>query len=95
MIWTCNKCTGPCCSTCPHWTTFKADLNEFGQLCWIINKPAKTAVFLILTITIKDSRITTHTYQKQMKLFLYLLGPSAHPHGTIKVTIYGMFHRYR
>ena len=94
-IWICDKCTGPCCSTCPNWTAFKADLNGFGQLRWTINEPAKTAIFLDLTITIEDSRIITRTYQKPMNLFLYLPGPSAHPHGTIKGTIYGMLRRYR
>ncbi len=95
MIWICNKCTGPCCSTCPNWTAFKADLNGFGQLRWTINELAKTAVFPDLTNKIEDSRITTRTYQKHMNMFLYLPGPSAHPHVTIKGTIYDMLRHCR
>ena len=95
LIWICDDCDGPCCSTCPNWNGFKHDLNGFGQLRWTIAEPSKKAVFLDLSISIEGGSIVTRTYQKPMNLFLYLTGSSAHPHGTIKGTIFGLLRRYR
>ncbi|KAL7525968.1 hypothetical protein ACHAWF_003915, partial [Thalassiosira exigua] len=76
------------------WKQFQAELNDFGVLRWTVNKPSKQCVFLDLSIKIDGSRIVTRTYQKPTKLALYLPGPSAHPAGMIKGTIFGLLRRY-
>ena len=72
-------------------------MNNFvgGKLKWIIEEPSREMSFLDITIKINVcNRIKTRTYQKPMNLFLYLPGPSAHPHGCIKGTIHGLLRRY-
>ena len=93
-IWICNQCKRCTPPICPHWKAFKAKVNSYGQLRWEFTKPSKECVFLDLTIKIEDGRIVTRTYQKPMNLFLYLPGPSAHPHGCIKGTIHSLLRRY-
>ena len=50
--------------------------------------------FLDLTISIKNGRIETKTYQKELNLYLYPPPASAHPRNCIKGTIYGLICRY-
>ena len=47
-----------------------------------------------MTITIKNNRITTKTFEKKINLHLYILQHSAHPHGCFKGLVEGMIRRY-
>ena len=73
------------------WLDFKRDLNHFGILTWEINEPSLLVDFLDLTISIKNGRVETRTFQKELNLYLYLPPASAHPRNCIKGTIYGLF----
>ena len=54
-----------------------------------------TVNFLDLTLTIKNGRIVTNTYQKAMNLHLYIPPISAHPTSCFKGLIVGNFLRFR
>ncbi|KAL7550561.1 hypothetical protein ACHAWF_013783, partial [Thalassiosira exigua] len=86
-IWICDTCRSACC---PHFDAFTAALNDFGLLRWTVDKLSKKCTFLDLNIEIEGKRIVTSTYQKPLNLYLYLPGPSAHPEGCIKGTIFGL-----
>ena len=75
------------------WKEFCADL-KFGRLTWKVTKPSRHAIFLDLNLYIVGKRIITSTYQKELNLYLYLPGSSAHTLGMIKGTIYGQLLRY-
>lgn len=83
-----------CCETEQPWINFCRDLQTFGLLRWDISKLSTSVTFLDLNITIEHNEIKTATYQKEMNLYLYLPGSSAHPNGTIKGTIYGQMLSY-
>jgi len=55
---------------------------------------ATTVNFLDLTLTIKDNRLVSKTYQKTMNLYLYIPFASSHSQGCIKCIIYGLFNIY-
>ena len=44
----------------------------------------KNVDFLDLTITIKDGKVMTKTFQKAMNLYLYIPSQSVHPDGMMK-----------
>ena len=64
-VWTGNVTT--------DWDLFYKDVNDFGILKWDIAnddlRPSTSVNFLDLTISIKDGKIVTKTYQKAMNLF--------------------------
>lgn len=87
-IWTGNTTT--------DWSTFCDDVNNFGILTWDIEEQQLTSSvdFLDLTLSIKENKIVSRTFQKKMNLYLYIPPMSAHPSGCIKGTIYGLVRRY-
>ena len=62
-----------------EWSSYKADLNNFGILTWEVSDLSTSVDFLDLTLSIENGRIVSKTYQKPMNLFLYLPPSSAHP----------------
>jgi hypothetical protein len=76
------------------WLDFKWDLNHFGILTWEINEPSLLVDFLDLTISIKNGRVETKTFQTEVNPYLYLPPASAHPQNCTKGTIYGLICRY-
>lgn len=60
------------------WDQFKEQLNNFGSLKWNIEHLCTSKTFLDLHITIKEDPITTTTYQKLVKLYLYIPPLTAH-----------------
>jgi hypothetical protein len=70
------------------WKAFCKDLS-FGRLTWKVTRPSRHAIFLDLNLYIVRRQIKTTTYQKELNLYLYLPGSSAHMLGMIKGTIYG------
>jgi hypothetical protein len=70
------------------WKAFCKDLS-FGRLTWKVTRPSRHAIFLDLNLYIVRRQIKTTTYQKELNLYLYLPGSSAHTLGMIKGTIYG------
>ena len=61
------------------WLAFKRDLNHFGILTWEINEPSLSVDFLDLTISIKNGRVETKNFQKELNLYLCKPPASAHP----------------
>jgi hypothetical protein len=76
------------------WEGFSASLNSFGLLRWDIDEPSSSINYLDLTITIKDRRIITRTYQKEMNLYQYLPPHSSHPQSTQRGMIYSLMRTY-
>jgi hypothetical protein len=76
------------------WEAFKACINNWGSLTWVIEEPSTTTNFLDLTLTITDSRISTATFQKPIYLYLYIPPTSAHPPSCFKGLIVGELRRY-
>jgi hypothetical protein len=76
------------------WENFKKQLNSFGALQWNIEDLTTTTTFLDLTISIKDQKIHTRTFQKDLNLYLYIPPISAHPTSCFKGLITGELSRY-
>ena len=66
----------------------------FGFLKWEFNEPASSVDFLDLTITIKNGKIVTKTYQKPNNAYQYIPPHSAHPSGLINGVIYSLLRTY-
>jgi len=73
---------------------FKAKLNSWGSLKWVVQNPTKRIQFLDLDLLLDNSRITMETYQKPMNLYLYIPPLSAHPPSCFKGLIFGEIRRY-
>jgi len=76
------------------WSNFKNSLNQFGSLRWNIETPTTSTTFLDLSLTLKDGRITTTTYQKPLNLYLYIPPLSAHPPSCLKGLVTSEIYRY-
>jgi len=57
------------------WTNFKEEINNWGNLSWKVEDLSQQTVFLDLSIQIKNFRIQTKTFQKDMNLYLYTPPP--------------------
>ena len=64
--WVRDQCKSMKCS---HWKDF-VNSTPFGTFTWTIGKQV---VFLDMTVSIENGRITTSSNQKPMNLYLYLL----------------------
>jgi len=76
------------------WSHFKQKLNTFGSLTWNVEPLTSSTTFLDLTITIKNNKLNTATYQKPLNLYLYIPPLSAHPSSCIKGLLTGELNRY-
>jgi len=76
------------------WSNFKNSLNQFGSLRWNVETPTTSTTFLDLSLTLKDGRITTTTYQKPLNLYLYIPPLSAHPPSCLKGLVTSEIYRY-
>ena len=72
---------------------FKWFMNKYGSLRWKFTEPAKTIDFLDVTLSIKNKRIETSLFEKELNLHLYLPPSSAHPPGVLKGLVHGMIYR--
>jgi len=77
-----------------NWQEFKVKLNQFGTLKRNIEELTKHTNFLDLQISIKDNKIHTKTFQKDMNLYTYIPPLSAHPNSCFKGLITGEILRY-
>jgi hypothetical protein len=75
------------------WNRFKARLSDFHGLIWETEPRSLSTIFMDLTITIHDSKITTSLYSKPLNLYLYLPPQSSHPPGVLSGLISGMIFR--
>jgi hypothetical protein len=76
------------------WKRFKNKLNSWGNLEWIIEEPSTKTTFLDLQIELKDNKIYTSTFQKDLNLYLYIPPCSAHPPSCLKGLISGELRHY-
>jgi hypothetical protein len=76
------------------WTAFTETLNSWGKLKWVIQNPSPNSTFLDLNMSIKNSKIITSTFQKDLNLYLYIPPCSAHPPSCLKGLIFGELQRY-
>mmetsp|Transcript_18789 Transcript_18789/g.39384 ORF Transcript_18789/g.39384 Transcript_18789/m.39384 type:complete len:179 (+) Transcript_18789:2350-2886(+) len=60
-----------------QWNNFKQETYNFGILQWEFDNLSREINFLDLTITIKNNKITTKTYQKDLNLYQYISPISA------------------
>jgi hypothetical protein len=72
------------------WNAFKAALNNWGTLEWVIEEPFLKTTFLDLNISIEKGAIITST----MNLYLYIPPSSAHPPSCLKGLIAGELRHY-
>ena len=64
-----------------------------GMDCkWILQGPFVDLEFMDLTIAVKENRITTTLFEKQLNIYLYIPPHSARPPGVINEIIYGQIH---
>ena len=66
---------------------------RIGKLRWTFTEPSNKAVFLDMTITLSEGRLSTRLYEKALNLYLYLPPHSAHPPGVLRGLITGMIMR--
>jgi hypothetical protein len=78
-----------------EWEEFKTILNSWGKLRWVVSERSLQTDYLDLTLTLKNGRISSKTFQKAMNLYLYLPPCSAHPTSCLKGLIVGNFLRFR
>lgn len=71
-----------------NWTAFKSIVNN-GGLTWEFTPLSKTIVFMDMTISIDDGRITTALYAKPLALYLYIPPHSCHAPGVNTGLIFG------
>jgi hypothetical protein len=71
-----------------QWKNFKTQLNSFGSLNWNVEPLMTSSTFLDLTITIKNDKLHTKTYQKPLNLYLYIPPLSSHPFSLITGEMY-------
>jgi hypothetical protein len=71
-----------------EWTRFKKLINSMG-LSWEFTDRSTSAIFMDLTITIKNGRISTSIYSKPLSLHLYIPPHSCHAPGIAKALIFG------
>ena len=81
-------------STPDAWNNFKLDVNNFWILEWDIEEPSDSVDFLDLTISLKNRRITTKTYQKALNLYQYLTPTSNHPPRMMRGIIHSLLSKY-
>jgi hypothetical protein len=71
-----------------EWTSFTTLINSMG-LSWEFTDRSTTAIFMDLTITIENGRISTSIYSKPLSLHLYIPPHSCHAPGIAKALIFG------
>lgn len=76
-----------------HWTDFVQSFDGFGKLKWDFSSLSTSAVFLDLSLSVRDGRIHVALYEKPQNLYLYIPPISCHPPGFIKGLILGGRHR--
>ena len=76
------------------WKKFEQDLNNFWILKWELEDPCQQLDYLDVTLTLKDGKISSKSYQKPTSLYQYICPNSAHPPWVIKGVIFSMLKRY-
>ena len=74
---------------------YKEFLQEtsFGLLRWEATEPTDTVIFLDVSVTLHQGRLSNRLYEKALNLYLYLPPSSAHPPGVLAGLITGMILR--
>ena len=80
--------------TANAWESFQQDTNDFCILIWEFKELATSVDFLDLTISIKQIKIATNTYQKKLNLYQYIMPRSNHPPGMMQGIIYSLMQNY-
>ena len=75
------------------WKTFGNLLNGYHGLKWDISVPTRSVDYMDLTVHVRNGRIYTDLYEKELNLYLYIPPLSAHPPGTISGLVLGNCYR--
>lgn len=75
------------------WEELQKDFDSFGKLRWDFSPLSKTVNFLDININIRNNRLHTTLYEKELNLYLYIPSFSYHPPGMLKSIIYGAANR--
>jgi len=62
---------------------------QLHHLQWVVNTPTNCVNYLDITLSIKEGRVTSTLFEKNLHLYLYLPCASAHPPGVLKGLIAG------
>jgi hypothetical protein len=91
-IWTCHE--DPVQDEA-RWLLFRARLNDWHGLQWIVSGRSNCVNFLDLTLTLRGATISCTLFEKAQNLHLYLPPRSAHPPGMLFGVIAGTIFRAR
>ena len=75
------------------WNRFKERINLESGLTWDFSELSQQVVFLDMIVSLKEDRITTTLYEKELNLHLYIPPFSAHPPGLLPGIVYGSLFR--
>ena len=76
------------------WSEFETDLSNFGVLKFGIGRTLLMPGFFDVTLTLKDGKISSKTYQKPTSLYQSICQSSAHLPWAIKGIIFRKLKRY-
>ena len=76
-----------------RWAQFQSSITGFHGLEWIFSNRVTSVNYLDLTISIRDNKIHTTLFEKELNLYLFIPPHSAHPPGVLTGLVLGNCHR--
>ena len=75
------------------WTQFTAGIGNYDGLKWVWESHVQSIDYLDIVISIRDLKLHTTLFEKDLNLYLYIPLHSAHPPGVLTGLILGNCHR--
>ena len=76
-----------------QWSKFTGDIGNYDGLKWVWHSHVQSLDYLDIIISIRDTRLHTTLFEKELNLYLYIPPHSAHPPGVLTGLILGNCHR--